>query len=129
MIIHMDKPLPPQPPEKEEGNKEYKRFLKCRKNQENEFIEKRASQMLYRLVEGEGKAIYLMGVDDNGDIYSLDNKVIEETIRYLKLITKKIDASIKVVRIYKNNVFTVRIILCPNKLKNIQRWFILNLIT
>ena len=120
MIIHMDKPLPPQPPEKEEGNKEYKRFLKCKKTHENEFIEKRASQMLYRLVEGEGKAVYLLGVDDNGKIYSLDNKVIEETIKYLKLITEKIDASIKVVRIYKNNVFTVRIILCPIKLKNIR---------
>ena len=31
MIIHIDKILPPQPPEKEEGNKEYKRYLKCKK--------------------------------------------------------------------------------------------------
>ena len=58
MIIHIDKPLPPQPPEKEEGNKEYKRYLICRNcNPEirNKFINKRASQMLYRLIEGEGK--------------------------------------------------------------------------
>ena len=120
MIIHMDKPLPPQPPEKEEGNKEYKRYLKCKEKSENEFIEKRASQMLYRLIEGEGKAIYLVGVDDNGKIYSLDNKLIDETIRYLEIIARKIDAAIKVVRIYKNNVFTVRIKLSPLRLKNIQ---------
>ena len=46
MIIHIDKILPPQPPEKEEGNKEYKRYLKCKKTSEKEFIDKRASQML-----------------------------------------------------------------------------------
>lgn len=119
MIIHIDKILPPQPPEKEEGNKEYKRYLKCKKNSEKEFIEKRASQMLYRLIEGKGNAVYLLGVDDNGKIYSLDNKVIEETINYLKLIAERIQASIRVVRIYKNNVCTVRIKLCPIRLKSI----------
>lgn len=120
MIIHIDKPLPPQPPEKEEGNKEYKRYLKCKTNYKKEFIEKRASQMLYRLIEGEGNAIYMLGVDDDGKIYSLDKKIIDETIKNLKLIAEKIDASINVVRIYKNNVLTVRIKLSPMKLKNIQ---------
>jgi len=120
MIIHIDKILPPQPPEKEEGNKEYKRYLKCKKTSEKEFIEKRASQMLYRLIEGNGNAVYLLGVDDNGKIYSLNSKVLEETINYLKLIAERIQASIKVVRIYKNNVCTVRIKLCPIRLKNIE---------
>lgn len=120
MIIHIDKPLPPQPPEKEEGNKEYKRYLKCKTNYKKEFIEKRASQMLYRLIEGEGNAIYMLGVDDDGKIYSLDKKIIDETIQNLKLIAEKIDASINVVRIYKNNVLTVRIKLSPKKLRNIQ---------
>ena len=125
MIIHIDKILPPQPPEKEEGNKEYKRYLKCKKNSEKEFIEKRASQMLYRLIEGKGNAVYLLGVDDNGKIYSLDNKVIEETINYLKLIAERIQASIRVVRIYKNNVCTVRIKLCP-KTKKYCGWYFMN---
>ena len=120
MIIHIDKHLPPQPPEKEEGNKEYKRYLKCKTNYQKEFIEKRASQMLYRLIEGEGSAIYMLGVDDDGKIYSLDKKIIDETIKNLKLIAEKIEASINVVRIYKNNVLTVRIKLSPMKLKNIQ---------
>ena len=56
----------------------------------------------------------------NGKIYSLDNKVIEETINYLKLIAERIQASIRVVRIYKNNVCTVRIKLCPIRLKIIE---------
>ena len=89
MIIHMDKPIPRQPPEKEEGNKEYKRFLYCKDTSieyQNDFINKRASQMLYRLIEGKGKAVYLLGVDDDGKIYSLNKKIMNDTIRYIKKI-------------------------------------------
>ena len=124
MIIHMDKPLPPQPPEKEEGNKEYKRYLSCRNSNpdcKKKFIDKRASQMLYRLIEGDGKAVYLLGVDDDGTIFSLRNELIYETIDYLKLIANKIDANIIVIRIYNNNVCSVRIQLPLFKLKNIKR--------
>ena len=122
MIIHIDKPFPPQPPEKEEGNKEYKRYLTCRNcNPEiqNRFINKRASQMLYRLIEGEGKAVYLLGVEDDGKIYSLKNEIIYETINYLKLIARTIEADIVVIRIYNNNVLSVRLKLSKVKLNNI----------
>ena len=51
---------------------------------------------------------------------TLNSKVLEETINYLKLIAERIQASIRVVRIYKNNVCTVRIKLCPIRLKNIE---------
>ena len=70
-----DKLIPRQPPERETGNKEYKRRLvhlkKHKRFNANEFYEKRASQMLYRLLEGKGKAIYMIGVEDNGDLYPL----------------------------------------------------------
>ena len=36
--------------------------------------------MLYRLLEGDGKAVYLIGVDDDGKIKSLTEKSIEEAI-------------------------------------------------
>ena len=58
----MPQHLPKQPPEKEEGNKEYKRYLLCKNPSpkiQKDFISKRASQMLYRLVEGRGKAVYM----------------------------------------------------------------------
>jgi GTPase len=113
MIIHMDTLFPKQPPEKEEGNKEYKRYLFWNKRDKNisehEFINRRASQMLYRLLEGNGKAVYLIGVDDDGRIKSLNNKSIEETIKYIKIISKEINANIRVIRIYKNNVCTIRL--------------------
>ena len=109
----MDTLFPKQPPEKEEGNKEYKRYLfwnnRDKKISENEFINRRASQMLYRLLEGDGKAVYLIGVDDDGRVKSLNEKNIKETIKYIKLISKKIKANIRVIRIYKNNVCTIRL--------------------
>ena len=124
----MDTYLPKQPPEREEGNKEYKRYLywnnRDKHISENEFINRRASQMLYRLLEGDGKAIYLIGVDDDGKIKSLTEKSIEETIKYVKLISKKINANIRVIRIYKNNVCTIRLKLeeriLENKLQNLN---------
>lgn len=108
----MDINLPKQPPEKEDGNKEYKRYLfYCKKKQrsEKDFISKRSSQMLYRLIEGGGKAIYLIGVDDNGRIFSLNDYYLNETIKCIEKISKDIGARVRVVRIYKNNVCTIRI--------------------
>tara|TARA_B100000676_G_C17765265_1_gene673751 strand:+ start:96 stop:476 length:381 start_codon:yes stop_codon:yes gene_type:complete len=111
----MDTHFPQQPPEKEEGNKEYKRYLlwdsQKKSGSEIDFINRRASQMLYRLLEGNGKAVYLIGVDDNGKIYSLNESILNETIRYVKIISKKIGARVRVIRIYKNKVCSVRIIL------------------
>lgn len=126
MILHINTNFPKQPPENECGNKEYKRYLFYNENKrggtKNEFINKRASQMLYRLLEGNGKAVYLIGVDDNGLIYSLNDNKIEETIKYIKLISYKIGANIKTIRIYNNRVCTIRIFLnkeiLENKLKN-----------
>ena len=73
-----NKLIPKQPPERETGNKEYKRRLvnlkKHKRFNPDEFYEKRASQMLYRLLEGKGKAIYMIGVDDNGELYLLKKK-------------------------------------------------------
>jgi GTPase len=128
MIIHMDTFFPKQPPEKEEGNKEYKRYLFWNNRDKNiseiEFINRRASQMLYRLLEGEGKAVYLIGVDDDGRVKSLNDKSIQETIKYVKIISKEIDANVRVIRIYKNNVCTIRLQLEENvletKLQNLE---------
>ena len=128
MIIHMDTNFPKQPPEKEEGNKEYKRYLfwnnRDKHISENEFINRRASQMLYRLLEGDGKAVYLIGVDDDGMIKSLNEKAIKETIKYVKLICKEINANVRVIRIYKNNVCTIRLQLeqdiLETKLQNLE---------
>ena len=113
MLSYIDKTIPKQPPEKEYGNKEYKRYLKNHpKNNQERFIEKRATQMLYRLIEGNGKALYLFGIDDDGEIVGMSKEELDSTIFFLEKIAKSISAKIKKFRIYtggKGFVGTARI--------------------
>ena len=121
MITYINKCIPKQPPENEFGNKEYKRYLiNHPKNCPKKFIEKRATQMLFRLIEGEGKALYLFGVDDDGKIREMNKKELDTTIYYLKKIVLSISAKIKKLRIYISEngfICTVRIVL-PNIIFN-----------
>ena len=103
MLIYIEKKIPNQPPEKEYGNKEYKRYLiNHPKNNQEKFIEKRATQMLFRIIEGNGKAVYLFGVEDDGKIKEMDENQLQTTIFYLKKIASSIKALIKKIRIYKS---------------------------
>ena len=124
MITYINKCIPKQPPENEFGNKEYKRYLiNHPKNCPKKFIEKRATQMLFRLIEGEGKALYLFGVDDNGDIREMNKKELDNTIYSLKKIVLSISAKIKKLRIYTGGngfICTARIILPKIILNNIM---------
>ena len=141
--LFIDKPFPNQPPEVENGNKEYKRYFsfryfnKClkatdcletkrkkkRKNNNKiseqrvkNILNQRASQMLYRIHEGYGKALYLFGVEDNGKVYGLDEDQLKDTLYYLEKIVEIIGAEIKSVKCYpcgnnnKRQVITCRII-------------------
>ena len=141
--LFIDKPFPNQPPEVENGNKEYKRYFsfryfnKClkktndcmetkrkKKRRNNNkiseqrvknILNQRASQMLYRIHEGDGKALYLFGVEDNGKVYGLDKDQLQDTLYYLEKIVEIIGAEIKSVKCYpcgnnnKRQVITCRI--------------------
>ena len=113
MITYINKRIPKQPPEKDYGNKEYKRYLiNHHKINPERFIEKRATQMLFRLIEGDGKALYLFGIEDNGEIRGMNKNQLKGTISNLKKISKSIKANIKSFRIYtggKGYVCTARI--------------------
>ena len=115
MIELINKIFPKQPPEKEEGNKEYKRILKYnRKKNYNDFIQNRSSQMLYRLIEGNGKAIYLIGLDDNGQVYGMTKKELVMSIILILKISNNINARLKKIRIYiggKGYILSIRIYL------------------
>ena len=95
--------IPKQKPEKFYGNKEYKRLLMPRGSpiQKMNNIKKKASQMLFRLLEGDGKALYILGIEDNGDIYGLNKKELDHTLINFYNIVKEINAKIKIIRIYK----------------------------
>lgn len=103
MLTYIEKKIPNQPPEKEYGNKEYKRYLiNHPKNNQEKFIEKRATQMLFRIIEGNGKAVYLFGVEDNGKIKEMNENQLQTTIFFLKKIANSIKALIRKIRIYKS---------------------------
>ena len=58
-------PLRQQPRESFYGNREYKRHLLLDKDPKHQF-QKRCTQLLFRIHEGQGRATYLIGVEDNG---------------------------------------------------------------
>jgi GTPase len=130
-----DKLIPRQPPERETGNKEYKRRLvhmkKHKRFRAEEFYEKRASQMLYRLLEGKGKAIYMIGIEDNGDLYPLKQKELDITLESMTKITEIIRTKIISIRIYGNNsigfIATIRLKLNNDFLNTIENNLYLNI--
>ena len=109
-ILYTNKYIPKQLPEKHFGNKEYKlsllvensKFKKTKYTNSKKYImiEKRSTQMLFRILEGNGKALYLIGIDDNGKNIGIEHNTLMESIENLKLMCKNINASIKSIRIY-----------------------------
>jgi GTPase len=82
-------------PEIEEGNIEYKRFLK---NDEAR-IEEYASQMKWRIGEGNGEALYYLGIEDDGKFYNWNEKEKKQTLQVLKKIINK--SNLRIVKIDK----------------------------
>ena len=64
-----DEPAPNLPPEDDYGNTEYKLKL-CDLTMYK--IDKRTTQMRFRLTEGRGTAYYELGVHDNGELIGID---------------------------------------------------------
>ena len=100
------KNIPNQPPEKYYGNKEYKIFLDYANNKKkniDNILEKRATQMLFRIYEGNGKAKYLIGIKDNGEAIGIDYTQTLESIYFLIKISLKINAVVNKLRFYRGH--------------------------
>jgi len=85
-------------PENDDGNKEYKLKLI---NKDKENIEHIASQMRYRLEEGNGEAIYTIGVTDSGEVVGLSDDEYKTTKEILDQVAGKNNYSITLVCEYK----------------------------
>ena len=136
--------FPNQKKEKYYGNREYKLILNCNHNNRNQStknkknkknksanitqynsklidikkLQKRTTQMLFRINEGKGKAIYIIGIDDDGKSIGVPMKEIIESIEYLDLMSKEINAIINNYRIYsgqKGYILTARVFIEPFK--------------
>lgn len=115
-ITYIDSSIPDQEPEIETGNREYKRHLSNSDQKQNpkkpismrssinRFHNKRASQMLYRLYEGSGKALYILGIEDNGKCSGISVNELIDSINNLISITNIISCKINSIKIYKSDL-------------------------
>lgn len=107
-------------PEVEYGNKEYK--LKII-NKQNDRIEQLTTQLKWRLSEGDGEALYYIGVNDDGNVVGLSSKELKETIMNLKKMCDKINSKIiSSQKINKYYLFKIRFI--ENDIKSKRILFI-----
>lgn len=92
--------IPNQPKECYYGNREYKlKIINC----DDKKVIKRSTQMLFRLHEGNGRAIYLIGIDDNGKIEGLTIQELNTSLDNIIKIIEKAECYIKKMKIYKFN--------------------------
>lgn len=105
---------------------EYEKNLELKKSRSNLRFNQLATQMRYRINEGNGIAIYYIGVNDNGSFYKLSDKERSESLKnlknlssyisckidklittneYMKVIIKRIGVTNSVSRIEKNILF------------------------
>ena len=106
---NIKKKLNDLPAEQMYGNREYKWKLL---GIEELKYEKLATQMKYRLNEGKGKALYLLGVRDNGTAIGISSIDLNETINVILKAGDIINANIKIIRIYRGSqglIATIRI--------------------
>lgn len=114
-IEFYNKSIPLQPPEREYGNREYKLSLdysQFDKKKSQTLLTKKASQMLYRINEGDGKALYIIGVRDNGYNIGISIKSLIITLINFIKITHLIECKIYKLRIYKGlngYIMTIRV--------------------
>jgi GTPase len=118
--IMMDLHIPKIPKEEDKGNREYKWKLKynemdktdLRDKREKKKKEKTASQLLYRILEGKGKAVYIIGVHDDGNNVGISLTETYESIRFFVDCAKIIQAKIQSIKIYRGKegyITTIRV--------------------
>ena len=90
-------------------------------------IKKYATQMKFRLIEGKGEAIYLIGVQDNGQIVGLPTNDIDVSIDIIHKICNEINTEVKqIIKINVENSKRKILMVTLNALFNIEDIFVLN---
>ena len=82
-------------PKKENKNIEFKERLTAGVHLREEKKQHLASQMKYLLETGNGKAIYIIGVDDSGKTKGLSDLEFEETVSVLRSIAMENNAQLE----------------------------------
>ena len=88
------------------GNIEYKQYLKILTRDK---FERYSTQLKYRIIEGNGKAIYIVGITDSGSVYGIPQDNLEKTIHIVSLLTNYINSYISYILkcTYNKNKFLI----------------------
>lgn len=103
-------------PRKENKNIEFKERLSSETHLKEEKKQHLAAQMKYRLEIGNGKAIYIIGVNDKGRTRGLTNLEFQETLNVLRIISQENDAKITKIEKFEENGKTIGKIFIERKL-------------
>ena len=81
---------------------------------ENDKYNRRATQLLYRVSMGGGKALYIIGISDCGNTCGIYLPILLKSLIYLYKVVKIANVDIKAIRIYNGHnefsfVATVRL--------------------
>lgn len=88
-------------PEEFYGNIEYKLYIGSQKN------DRIFSQFLFRMREGNGKAIYIIGITDKGKLHIRDIKLIYKSIKnFLNIVENYAHYKIKLFT-YNSYVYSI----------------------
>ena len=85
--------------EENEGNIEYKWKLCHLDNQER--IDHLITQMRYRLFQGDGRAIYNIGYQDDGTPIGLPHPILYSNLELFHRMMDELDCNLKSVKIFK----------------------------
>ena len=104
--------------EPEKGNLEYK--LHLRYFDYNKF-QRYSTQLKYRILEGEGEAIYIIGINDNGHVMGLNQYEITETISKFNYVCENVLCKITLVikSTFKNRVFLIFKVIAKFDIENL----------
>jgi elongation factor 1-alpha len=101
----------------ETSNIEFKEFLNEETHLNSRRTENLSCQMKHRIMAGNGKAMYVIGVTDAGAMKGLNRGEFDETVLVLKNIAMKIDADVTGVEEYKVDGGLVGLVSIENNVK------------
>lgn len=90
-------------PRREAKNIEFKERLSSSVHLQEKKKQKLAAQMRERLDAGDGKAVYVLGVKDNGEILGLKEVELEESLQVLKSVAAENSACVQKVEKFEEN--------------------------
>lgn len=93
----------PSLPNKEDAHIEFKERLIPSVHLRDDKRQHLASQMRDRLLQGGGKAVYVVGVDDDGRIVGLSDLELEETLAVLRTVAAENNSSLERVEKFQEN--------------------------